>query len=246
MPNCAEKELLQHPNVMAGLDPAIHTPRPPSLDARLKAGHDAGVICAETAYKLPHFMPGLKVGLFGGSFNPPHEGHRAAGLLALRRLKLDRIWWLVTPNNPLKDARELTPLALRLEAARKIANHPRIEVTAIEAAIGATYSFETVSYLKRRCSGVHFVWIMGADNFLNFDRWQRWREIANLVPIAIIDRPGFTLTALHGRAALTMARYRLDETRASRLATYAPPACVFLHGPRSPASSTELRGKPII
>jgi nicotinate-nucleotide adenylyltransferase len=202
--------------------------------------------CKQTQYKLPPFVPGLKVGLFGGSFNPPHEGHRAASLLALRRLKLDRIWWLVTPNNPLKDTRELAPLAQRLEAARKIANHPRIEVTAIEAEIGATYSFETISYLKRCCAGVHLVWIMGADNFRYFDLWQRWREIAKLVPMAIIDRPGYTLKALHGRAALTMARYRLDETRASRLATSAPPAFVFLHGPRSPASSTELRGKPTI
>jgi nicotinate-nucleotide adenylyltransferase len=194
-------------------------------------------------YKLPPFVPGLKVGLFGGSFNPPHEGHRAASLLALRRLKLDRIWWLVTPNNPLKDARELAPLALRIEAARKVANHPRIEVTGIEAATGATYSFETISYLKKRCPGVRFVWIMGADNFRYFERWQRWREIAKLVPLAIIDRPGFTLKALHGRAALTMARFRYDESDARVLATAAPPAFVFLHGPRSPQSSTELRGR---
>jgi nicotinate-nucleotide adenylyltransferase len=240
----AQKEKLFVPSaVMAGLDPALHTPRPPSLDARLKAGHDPQVSPRDTHYRLPPFVPGLKVGLFGGSFNPPHEGHRAASLLALRRLKLDRIWWLVTPNNPLKDARDLAPLAQRLEAARKIANHPRIEVTAIEAAIGATYSFETVSYLKRRCAGVRFVWIMGADNFRYFDRWQRWGEIAKLVPIAIIDRPGCTLVALSGRAALTTAHYRLDETRASRLATYAPPAFVFLHGPRSEMSSTELRSK---
>jgi nicotinate-nucleotide adenylyltransferase len=194
----------------------------------------------------PPFVPGLRVGLFGGSFNPPHEGHRAASLLALRRLQLDRIWWLVSPANPLKETRELAPLALRLEAVRKISRHPRIELTAIEAAIGATFSFETISYLKRRCPGVHFVWVMGADNFCYFDRWQRWREIAELVPIAIIDRPGFTLSALHGRAAETMARYRLNETHASVLATAALPAFVFLHGPRSPKSSTELRGKPAL
>ncbi len=200
--------------------------------------------CGHRPYKLPPFVPGLKAGLFGGSFNPPHEGHRAASLLALKRLRLDRIWWLVSPGNPLKDARELAPLALRLEAARKLSNHPRIEVTGIEAAIGANFSFETISYLKRRCPGVHFVWIMGADNFLNFDRWQRWREIAKLVPLAIIDRPGFTLKALHGRAALTMAHFRYDESGAPVLATAAPPAFVFLHGPRSELSSTGLRAKP--
>jgi nicotinate-nucleotide adenylyltransferase len=192
----------------------------------------------------PPFARGLKVGLFGGSFNPPHAGHRAASLLALRRLNLDRVWWLVSPANPLKDTRELAPLVLRLEVARKVSRHPRIEVTAIEAAIGAAYTFETISYLKRRCPGVYFVWLMGADNFRGFDRWQHWRDIAELVPMAIIDRPGFTLTALHGRAAETLARFRRDESYAPALATMAPPAFVFLHGPRSPISSTELRGKP--
>ncbi len=199
--------------------------------------------CGLSPYKLP-FVPGLKVGLFGGSFNPPHEGHRAASLLALKRLRLDRIWWLVSPGNPLKDARELAPLALRLEAARKLSNHPGIVVTAIEAAIGATYSFETISYLEKHCPGVRFVWIMGADNFFSFHRWQRWREIAKRVPLAIIDRPGFTLKALHGRAALTMAHFRYDESDAPVLATAAPPAFVFLHGPRSELSSTGLRAKP--
>jgi nicotinate-nucleotide adenylyltransferase len=198
----------------------------------------------QTPDKLPPFGRGLRIGLFGGSFNPPHEGHRAASLLALKRLQLDRIWWLVSPGNPLKDHGALAPLALRLEAARQMANHPRIEVTGIEAAVGANYSFETISYLKMRCPGVHFVWIMGADNFLYFDRWQRWREIAKLVPIAIIDRPGFTQTALHGRVALTLAHFRYDESEAPILATAAPPAFVFLHGPRSELSSTELRDKP--
>jgi nicotinate-nucleotide adenylyltransferase len=192
----------------------------------------------------PPFARGLKVGLFGGSFNPPHEGHRAVSLLALRRLNLDRIWWLVSPGNPLKDTRELAPLTLRVVAARKVSHHPRIEVTAIEAAIGAAYTFETISYLKRRCPGVYFVWLMGADNFRGFDRWQHWRDIAALVPIAIIDRPGFTLTALHGRAAETLAPFRRDERYAPALAATPPPAFVFLHGPRSPISSTELRRRP--
>ncbi|MGH6813018.1 MAG: nicotinate-nucleotide adenylyltransferase [Methylocella sp.] len=194
--------------------------------------------------KTPPFVPGLRVGLFGGSFNPPHEGHREASLLALRRLQLHRVWWLVSPANPLKDRRELAPLAERVEAARKISRHPRIAVTALEAAIGATYTFETISYLKRRCPGAHFVWLMGADNFRLFDRWQRWRDITRLVPLAIIDRPGSTLTALHGRAAAALAPYRLDETDGPCLATAALPGFTFLHGPRSPMSSTALREKP--
>ena len=192
----------------------------------------------------PPFVPGLRVGLFGGSFNPPHDGHREASLLALRRLQLDRVWWLVSPGNPLKDARELAPLAKRVEAARRVSQHPRIRITAIEAAIGATYSYQTISYLKRRCPSVHFVWLMGADNFRLFDRWQRWRDIARLVPIAIIDRPGSTLTALHGCAAEALAPYRLDETDGACLAMASPPAFTFLHGPRSPTSSTALRACP--
>lgn len=193
--------------------------------------------------KVPPFAPGLRVGLFGGSFNPPHDGHRSASLLALRRLRLDRIWWLVSPANPLKDKRELAPLAERAEAAVKVSRHPRIAVTVVEDGIGATYSYQTITYLKRRCPGVHFVWIMGADNFRHFDRWQHWRGIARLVPIAIVDRPGSTLTAPSGRAAETLARYRLDENDGELLAMAPPPAFVFLHGPRSPMSSTQLREK---
>jgi nicotinate-nucleotide adenylyltransferase len=193
--------------------------------------------------KPPPFVRGMRVGLFGGSFNPPHEGHRAASLRALRRLRLDCVWWLVSPANPLKDARELAPLAERVEAARRVSQHPRINVTALEVAIGATHTFETISYLKQRCPGVHFVWLMGADNFRVFDRWQRWRDIARLVPMAIIDRPGSTLNALHGRAGEALAPYRRDETDSGLLAVASPPAFIFLHGPRSPMSSTALRGK---
>ena len=194
--------------------------------------------------KPPPFVRGLRIGLFGGSFNPPHDGHRAASLQALRRLRLDRVWWLVSPANPLKDARELAPLAERVEAARRVSQHPRINITAFEVAIGSTHTFETISYLMRRCPGVHFVWLMGTDNFCHFDRWQRWRDIARLVPIAIIDRPGSTLIAPHGRAAETLARYRRDETDSGLLAMASPPAFVFLHGPRSPLSSTALRENP--
>ena len=127
--------------------------------------------------RLPPHPPGLRVGLFGGSFNPPHEGHRAASLLALRRLHLDCVWWLVSPGNPLKDKAELAPLAVRMHAAQKLASHPRIRISGIEEAIGTTYSFETIAWLKRRCPGVHFVWIMGADNLAGLHRWKRWRDL---------------------------------------------------------------------
>ncbi|HTV34741.1 MAG TPA: nicotinate-nucleotide adenylyltransferase [Methylocella sp.] len=193
----------------------------------------------------PPFTRGMKVGLFGGSFNPPHEGHRAASLLALRRLDLDRIWWLVSPANPLKDPRELAPLSLRVEEARKISRHPRIEVSAVETAIGARYSFETVAYLKRRCPGVRFVWLMGADSFRSFDRWQRWQSLAQLLPIAVIDRPGWTFAALQGAPASVFAPYRFDERDGRCFSMAIPLAILFLHGPRSPCSSTQLRGSPL-
>jgi nicotinate-nucleotide adenylyltransferase len=185
----------------------------------------------------------MRIGLFGGSFNPAHQGHLAVSLMALRRLRLDRIWWLVTPGNPLKDLRELAGLEARIGAARAIASHPRIIVTGLEAEIGTRFTFETISFLKARCRGVHFVWMMGADNFPGFHFWQRWREIGKLVPIAVIDRPGSTLVAPNSRAAQMFAPYRIDESQAACLADMKPPAYVFLHGPRSALSSTALRAK---
>ncbi len=188
--------------------------------------------------RLPPHAPGMKIGLLGGSFNPPHAGHRAASLLALKRLGLDRVWWLVTPGNPLKDRRALPPLEERLSAARKMASHPRIDVTGLEAEIGTRYSFDTLQWLKRRLPGVHFVWIMGADNLLNFRHWRNWREIAALVPIAVIDRPGASST---GPFVHRLAAHRLPEAGARRLPLADPPAWVFLHGLKSPVSSTALR-----
>lgn len=184
---------------------------------------------------------GLRVGLFGGSFNPPHEGHRLASLIALRRLKLDRVWWLVSPGNPLKDKRELRSMDERIAAARAIADHPSIDVTGLEAVLGTRFTVDVLSTLKRRNSGVHFVWIMGADNLRSFHLWQRWTTIARTMPIAVIDRPGATLRGLHCCASSFLTRWRLPEHEAGRLALSRPPAFVFLHGPRSPQSSTALR-----
>lgn len=197
---------------------------------------------------LPFHAPGMHIGLFGGTFNPPHEGHRLASLIALRRLGLDRIWWLVTPGNPLKENEGLPTLSRRMAACRRVARHPRIDVTGLEAEIGTAYTYETIAYLRRRCPGIFFVWIMGADNLAGFHCWQRWRDISRLVPIAVIDRPGSTLKAAHGRAAIALARYRLGESEGRLFAKTAPPAFIFLHGPRSDLSSTVLRqrGRPLV
>ena len=193
---------------------------------------------------LPPNAPGMRIGLFGGTFDPAHAAHRAACLLALHRLGLDRVWWLVTPGNPLKDTKGMAPLAKRVAAARALAHHPRIDVTDLEAELGTPYTYETVSYLRRRCPGVHFVWIMGADNLRSFHRWQRWRGIAQLVPIAIVDRLGPSLYATGSAAAQALARYRLPEAAARKLADHKPPAWIYLHGLKSPLSSTALRTAP--
>lgn len=190
---------------------------------------------------LPPNAPGMRIGLFGGTFDPPHAAHRAACLLAMKRLGLDRVWWLVTPGNPLKDTDGLAPLAARVLAARRLARHPRIDVTGLEAQIGTPYTYETVKYLMRRCPQVHFVWIMGADNLRSFHRWQRWRGIARLLPIAVVDRLGPSLYASAGVAGQALAYARVPETAAKMLSERTPPAWIYLHGLKSPLSSTALR-----
>ena len=190
---------------------------------------------------LPPHAPGMRIGLFGGTFDPPHAAHLGASLLAMKRLKLDKVWWLVTPGNPMKHTRGQRPLAERMADARRLARHPRIDVTGLEAVINTRYTYDTLQYLKRRCSGVRFVWVMGADNLRSFYRWQNWRGIARLMPFAVIDRMGSSLYATGGRAAQALSRYRLPERLASELAEHGAPAWLYLHGLKSPLSSTALR-----
>jgi nicotinate-nucleotide adenylyltransferase len=190
---------------------------------------------------FPPRSPGLRIGLLGGSFNPAHDGHRLASLTALRRLGLDQVWWLVTPGNPLKDNSALLSQAERIEAGRAVARHPRITVTGIEARLGTRFTAQTLAALKQRCPGVHFVWLMGSDNLVQFHRWQNWRGIARMMPIGVIDRPGSTHGATRSRAAVALARWRLDESDALLLPTEPAPAWMFLHGKRSDLSSTALR-----
>jgi nicotinate-nucleotide adenylyltransferase len=183
----------------------------------------------------------MRIGLFGGTFDPPHLAHLGAALLALRRLKLDRIWWLVTPGNPLKNTSGLAPLQKRLAAARALAHHPRIDVTGIESVIKTRYTYDTILWLKARCPGVRFVWVMGADNLRSFHRWQRWRDIAKLVPFVVVDRLGPSLYAGASAAGQALRHSRIPEHDAPSLPNRKPPAWAFLHGLKSPLSSTALR-----
>ncbi len=183
----------------------------------------------------------MAVGLFGGSFNPPHDGHMLVAETALRKLRIHQLWWMVTPGNPLKENSGLPGLGQRLAWCRERISDPRIKLTAFEAAHELRYTAETLDFILERNRGVDFVWVMGADNLAGFHRWQNWHEIANSVPIAVIDRPGSTLAYLSSIMAKTFDHARVDEADVGALARMDPPAWTFIHGRRSPLSSTAIR-----
>lgn len=191
---------------------------------------------------LPLAGPGLRIGLLGGSFDPPHEGHVHITEEALRRFGLDRVWWLVSPGNPLK-ARGPAPLEQRLAAARDLMQDPRVTVTGIEAHLATRLTVETIAALQQLYPGVRFVWLMGADNLVQFNQWDRWREIAARVPMGILARPGSRLAARNSVAARVLQPYRLPEYRARELASCDPPAWVMINVPMSNLSSTALRAR---
>ena len=193
--------------------------------------------------KLPHAEPGQRIGLLGGSFNPPHAAHRLITEIAMQRLALDRVWWIVTPGNPLKSRSELLPLAERVGLARQLMTDPRVVITDFEKGLGSSFTAATLAHLRLRNPGVHFVWLMGADCLAGFHRWRQWREIFDAMPIAVIDRPGWRLPALASKAGRAFADRRLPEGRAATLAIEGPPRWALLTGPLSDLSSTEIRSK---
>lgn len=193
------------------------------------------------AVRPPMVTGRLKIGLLGGSFNPPHEGHRHISEVALSVLGLDRVWWLVTPGNPIKSHDDLESLTARLAAARTIAHHPRIDVTGFEAAMPTSYTAGTVSFLQKRFPAVSFVWLMGADNLIEFHRWQKWQNIFKSIPIAVMDRPGYRMAALNSRAAHRYRQYQIPEQAAAKLTRQPAPAWTFITHPLISQSSTALR-----
>ncbi|NIA68293.1 nicotinate-nucleotide adenylyltransferase [Pelagibius litoralis] len=185
--------------------------------------------------------PGARIGLLGGSFNPAHDGHLEISQEALRRLGLDRVWWLVSPQNPLKSRDGMAPLNERLAGARRAATDPRILPTGLEAALGTAYTADTLQALTRLLPQVRFIWLMGADNLIQVHNWQAWQKIFNTVAVAVFDRPSYASRALSGKAALSLARHRLNEGSARRLAEERPPAWVFIRCRLNPRSATDIR-----
>lgn len=183
------------------------------------------------------------VGLLGGSFNPAHEGHRYISLLALKRLRLSAVWWLVAPQNPLKDLADIAPFDDRVVHARKIARHPRIRVSTLERDIRTTYTVDTLAVLIRRFPNMRFVWLIGADNLIQISRWGQWERIFAMVPIAVLARPAYARKAHASLAAQRFAAARIAESQAGGLAKREPPAWVFLHIRPHPGSATKIRAK---
>lgn len=194
---------------------------------------------------LPHgplALAGQRIGLLGGSFNPPHAGHLHITRWALRSFGLDQVWWLVTPGNPLK-AEAPASLPRRMTAARALARDPRVRVTDLELRLGTRFTAETLARLKGYYPGVRFLWLMGADNLAGFHHWERWQDIMDMVPVGVLGRPGQQVAAGLAPAARRFAAARVEPGAARGLADMRPPAWTLLTGPMVDLSSSEIRAR---
>ena len=187
--------------------------------------------------------PGLRIGILGGSFNPAHDGHVHISRLARARLQLDQVWWLVSPQNPLKARAGMKPLAERLRLAQALGLPHFIRVTDLESRLGTTYTADTLAKLHRRYPGQRFVWLMGADNLAQIHRWKRWHEIFMKTPIAVIDRPSYANRSLSAPGAMRYAASRHPAEAAPSLPDRQSPAWCFLHVRTHPASATAIRAR---
>ncbi|MBW8879855.1 MAG: nicotinate-nucleotide adenylyltransferase [Asticcacaulis sp.] len=189
-----------------------------------------------------HLERGMKIGLFGGSFNPAHEGHRHVAETARVKMGLDRIAWLVSPQNPLKSKTETAALSDRIEQIRPFIG-PKDIISDFETRIGATYTLDTLRALKARFPGVHFVWIMGGDSLAGFHRWRGWVQIMHMVPVAVVSRPGALMNARFSPAAKRFARFRIKERQARTLPFRTAPAWAYFKGPLHSHSSSAIRAR---
>lgn len=190
----------------------------------------------------PFLRPGQTVGLLGGSFDPPHQGHVQISLAALKRFDLDQLWWLVTPGNPLKENPPAS-MARRMGAARAMMDHPRVRISDIEARLGTRYTAMTIARLQALYPGVDFVWLMGADNLGQFHLWQDWQEILARVPVGVLARPGQRISARMSRAARIYREYRLSARASDLLGRAEPPCWCFVNLPMTDLSSSEIRAR---
>ncbi len=191
---------------------------------------------------FPPVKPGMCIGLLGGSFDPAHDGHAHITREALKRFGLDEVWWLVSPGNPLK-TRGPAPLAQRIAHARSVMNHPRVHITDLEARFGTRFTYATLTQIIARYPGVRFVWLMGADNLASFHKWDNWREIMSMVPVAVMARPGQRISARLSPAAQVFRRHKLKSREAMRITRVTAPAWVFVNVPMNDQSSTSIRAQ---
>ncbi|WP_342640570.1 nicotinate-nucleotide adenylyltransferase [Rhodoligotrophos ferricapiens] len=196
---------------------------------------------APLPFPLPAVNPKMRIGIFGGSFNPAHAGHVAIGQEALKRLKLHQLWWLVSPQNPLKDSAETDDFERRVALAEQLAGHPRVKILTLERRLGTSNTAATLRALRPLLACGQYVWVMGADSFASLHRWNNWLRIPYTLPLAVFDRPGYTLQALHSPAAQRLAPYRIDAEDCAVLPGHRTPAWSFIPIPRRPDSSTALR-----
>ncbi len=189
----------------------------------------------------PGFHGRLRIGLLGGSFNPAHAAHREISLIALHRLKLDAVWWLVSPQNPLKSSNGMASLAARLQSARDVSSHPRIKPCTIESATDTRFSADTARALRKLYPHMRFVWLLGADNLAQLRHWKDWRDFAACMPLCVLDRPGYTAKAAASLAASALQTYRLPMSEAAALPDRRAPALLRLQSKLNPLSATAIR-----
>ncbi len=220
-------------------------PRPGAVPAaarfRLMSVGADGKDADPQRFRLGHLAPGQRIGILGGSFNPAHAGHLHISVVAMRRLRLHGILWLLSPQNPLKPVGETAPLPPRAARARRVARHPRIVVSDWECGLGTRYTAQTLPLLKRRYPAVSFVWLMGADNLIQLPRWQQWRRILDTMPMAVIARPHYGIKAQLGLVAQAYCAARVQPEAAPRLVEMAPPAWTYVQAKLNPLSASVIR-----
>ncbi|WP_339107741.1 nicotinate-nucleotide adenylyltransferase [Thioclava sp. GXIMD4216] len=189
---------------------------------------------------FPIARPGMRIGLLGGSFDPAHQGHAHISRVALRRFGLDQVWWLLSPGNPLK-AKGPAPLAARMRRAREVMPDPRIKITDLEQRLGTCFTADTLRALQAHYRQVDFVWLMGADNLIQIDRWDHWQDIFDRMPVGVLARPGVRLRARCSKAARVFAHAKLPGWRSQELAAGPAPRWCFINMPMSSESSTRIR-----